>query len=255
MVTSQHLSLRLLFTPSETLRRTCIASHNRPYLTTLSREPHSLTLTKPSEMNTPVLLRRLVHQTPRSFTASSLFLRASSSGPAALPRPIQQQQRRRHQRAMSTTSAAPARAVARFSKGSDEASLSSTLETLLGGGRWALVNDGEAVERSFKFKNFAKTWDFMTAVSLQCKTHNHHPEWSNVYNTTFIRWTTHNPKGLSDKDLKLAMICDALAKDFGEVEAPPAAEAAEGDAAVSCGIRGLADKAAGTAGDCCTPKK
>ncbi|GJC94025.1 pterin 4 alpha carbinolamine dehydratase [Colletotrichum higginsianum] len=108
---------------------------------------------------------------------------------------------------MSTTSAAPARAVARFSKGSDEASLSSTLETLLGGGRWALVNDGEAVERSFKFKNFAKTW---------------------VYNTTFIRWTTHNPKGLSDKDLKLAMICDALAKDFGEVEAHPAAEAAEG---------------------------
>lgn len=72
-----------------------------------------------------------------------------------------------------------------------------------------------------------------------------------MYNTTFIRWTTHSPKGLSVKDLKLAMICDALAKDFGEVEeAPPAAEGE----ATSCGIRGLADKAAGTAGDCCTPK-
>ncbi|KAK1967372.1 transcriptional coactivator/pterin dehydratase [Colletotrichum sublineola] len=147
---------------------------------------------------------------------------------------------------MSTTSAALAKATARFSQGSDEASLSTALETLLEAGRWALVNDGEAVERSFKFKNFAKTWDFMTAVSLQCKTHNHHPEWSNVYNTTFIRWTTHNPKGLSGKDLKLAAICDVLARDFGEVEA---------EAAVSCGIRGLADKAASTAGDCCTPKK
>ncbi|OLN88178.1 Pterin-4-alpha-carbinolamine dehydratase [Colletotrichum chlorophyti] len=156
---------------------------------------------------------------------------------------------------MSTTAAAPQALKARFSQGSDEASLSSTLETLLAQGRgWELVNDGEAVERSFKFKNFAKTWDFMTAVSLQCKTHNHHPEWSNVYNTTFIRWTTHNPKGLSGKDLKLALICDALAKDFGEIDAPPPTSSDEG-AAVSCGIRGLADKAAGTAGDCCVPKK
>ncbi|KAF6821503.1 pterin-4-alpha-carbinolamine dehydratase family protein [Colletotrichum sojae] len=151
------------------------------------------------------------------------------------------------------TTSASVQKQARFSQGSDEASLSSSLDTLLGQGRWALVNDGGAVERSFKFKNFAKTWDFMTAVSLQCKTHNHHPEWSNVYNTTFIRWTTHNPKGLSAKDLKLAMICDALAKDFGEVEAPPA-EVAAAEETSSCGIRGLADKAAGTAGDCCTPK-
>ncbi|KAK2008612.1 transcriptional coactivator/pterin dehydratase [Colletotrichum eremochloae] len=218
-------------------------------------------LTLSLEMSVPVLLRRLARQPPRSLTASFSFLRASSSSSAASssPRPVQQPHRRPHRRAMSTTSAALAKATAHFSQGSDEASLSTALETLLEAGRWALVNDGEAVERSFKFKNFAKTWDFMTAVSLQCKTHNHHPEWSNytspgadehvraqVYNTTFIRWTTHNPKGLSGKDLKLAAICDALARDFGEVEA---------EAAVSCGIRGLADKAAGTAGDCCTPKK
>ncbi|KAJ0354787.1 hypothetical protein COL154_002189 [Colletotrichum chrysophilum] len=125
---------------------------------------------------------------------------------------------------------ANAQPQAHFSEGSDEASLSSTLDTLLSKGRWALVNEGEAVERSFKFKNFAKTW---------------------VYNTTFIRWTTHSPEGLSVKDLKLAMICDALAKDFGEVEAPAAETPDEG---ASCGIRGLADKAAGTAGDCCVPK-
>ncbi|KDN70311.1 putative pterin 4 alpha carbinolamine dehydratase [Colletotrichum sublineola] len=178
-------------------------------------------------MSVPVLLRRLARQPPRSLTASFSFLRASSSSSAASssPRPVQQPHRRPHRRAMSTTSAALAKATARFSQGSDEASLSTALETLLEAGRWALVNDGEAVERSFKFKNFAKTW---------------------VYNTTFIRWTTHNPKGLSGKDLKLAAICDVLARDFGEVEA---------EAAVSCGIRGLADKAASTAGDCCTPKK
>jgi len=108
-----------------------------------------------------------------------------------------------------------------------------------------LTNGGEALERTFRFKTFAKTWDFMTAVSLQCKIKNHHPEWSNVFNTTFIRWTTHNPKGLSDKDVDLAATCDFLAKDFGETE--------EADAA-SCEMKGLADRVTASAGDCCTPK-
>ncbi|KAI1660083.1 hypothetical protein F4813DRAFT_350900 [Daldinia decipiens] len=71
-----------------------------------------------------------------------------------------------------------------FSAGVDEPALTRTLETLLAsagyGGRWVLVASGEGLERSFKFKTFAKTWDFMTAVSLQCKLRNHHPEWSNV---------------------------------------------------------------------------
>ncbi|KAH8912786.1 hypothetical protein BR93DRAFT_922756 [Coniochaeta sp. PMI_546] len=85
----------------------------------------------------------------------------------------------------------------------------------------------------------------MTAVSLQCKIQNHHPEWSNVFNTTFIRWTTHNPKGLSVKDVDLAATCDSLAKDFGEIE-----EAA----ATSCELKGLADQVTSSAGDCCIPK-
>ncbi|CAH0048869.1 unnamed protein product [Clonostachys solani] len=125
----------------------------------------------------------------------------------------------------------------RFSKGTDETTAVSSLQSLLSseGGRWTLTSEGEALERSFKFKTFAKTWDFMTAVSLQCK----------VYNTTFIRWTTHNPKGLSTKDFELASLCDSIAKDFGEVEPEP----------VTCEIRNLVDSATVSAGDCCTPKK
>lgn len=107
----------------------------------------------------------------------------------------------------------------------------------------------------------------MTAVSLQCKLKNHHPEWSNVsleaivcepssiyaneakvYNTTFIRWTTHSPKGLSEKDITLASLCDAIAKDFGELEPEPGSQ--------SCSLTGLADQVVTSAGtDCCTPKK
>lgn len=45
----------------------------------------------------------------------------------------------------------------RFSEGTDEASASPALSALLSGS-WVLAKDGEALERSFKFKTFAKTW-------------------------------------------------------------------------------------------------
>ncbi|KAI0553678.1 pterin 4 alpha carbinolamine dehydratase-domain-containing protein [Xylaria curta] len=140
----------------------------------------------------------------------------------------------------------------RFSAGADETSLTAALEGLLAGkgGRWTLISSGQGLERSFKFKNFTKTWDFMTAVSLQCKLKNHHPEWSNVYNTTYIRWTTHNPEGLSAKDVELAALCDALARDFGEVVVDD-----DENAAQSCSLKQVADRVVSDAGDCCTPKK
>ncbi|KAI0175919.1 transcriptional coactivator/pterin dehydratase [Hypoxylon sp. FL1284] len=147
----------------------------------------------------------------------------------------------------TTTAATP-----RFSSGVDEPAAVRALEPLLAsaglGGRWALVPGGEGLERSFRFKTFAKTWDFMTAVSLQCKLKNHHPEWSNVYNTTYIRWTTHNPKGLSAKDVELAAICDGIAKDFGEI----VEEAGSGDGS---SLKQVADRVVADAGSCCSPKK
>ncbi|KAH8681465.1 pterin 4 alpha carbinolamine dehydratase-domain-containing protein [Xylariales sp. PMI_506] len=150
--------------------------------------------------------------------------------------------------------------VPKFSKGTDEATLAQELQTLLasadGGaaaGRWHLSASGEGLERSFRFKTFAKTWDFMTAVALQCKLKNHHPEWSNVYNTVFIRWATHSPKGLSAQDVELATICDGLASAFGELAIE---EGGNSGSSASCDLgRRLADMAATNAGDCCTPKK
>lgn len=48
----------------------------------------------------------------------------------------------------------------RFSQGTDETSANSALGGLLStsGGRWTLAKEGEALERTFKFKTFAKTW-------------------------------------------------------------------------------------------------
>jgi len=48
----------------------------------------------------------------------------------------------------------------KYAAGSDEAALDTFLAPLLtaNGGRWTLTNGGEALEREFKFKTFAKTW-------------------------------------------------------------------------------------------------
>ena len=69
-----------------------------------------------------------------------------------------------------------------------------------------------------------------------------------VYNSTFVRWTTHSPKGLSKLDVEMAKICDSIAQDFGVVEANPGSNE-------SCQIKKLADQGASAAGDCCVPKK
>lgn len=79
-----------------------------------------------------------------------------------------------------------------------------------------------------------------------------------------MRWTTHEPKGLSAKDVELAAMCDQLARDFGELPASempqPAASTTTAQTEspssddISCEIRGLADRVASGAGDCCVPK-
>lgn len=73
---------------------------------------------------------------------------------------------------------------------------------------WALVEGGTAIEKTFLFKGFSAAFGFVSRVALAAERHNHHPEWSNVYNRVIIRWTTHSEGGVTDLDLKLARLCD-----------------------------------------------
>lgn len=72
---------------------------------------------------------------------------------------------------------------------------------------WELVSSGEtsSLKRTFKFQNFIKTWGFMNQVALLAEKANHHPEWSNVYNTVEITLTTHDSRNqVTPKDIELA---------------------------------------------------
>lgn len=59
----------------------------------------------------------------------------------------------------------------------------------------------------------------MNEIASECKKQKHHPEWSNVYNKTHIKWTTRNPEGLSHKDIAMARFCDEAGERLGELEA------------------------------------
>ena len=69
---------------------------------------------------------------------------------------------------------------------------------------WQMVEGRDAIQRSFKFKNFNEAWGFMTRVALMAEKQDHHPEWFNVYNRVDILLTTHDCNGLSQRDVKLA---------------------------------------------------
>jgi len=63
----------------------------------------------------------------------------------------------------------------------------------------------------FKFSDFVEAWSFMTEVAMHAEKQNHHPNWSNVYNTVNIELTTHDAVNtVTEKDRKLAETIDNI---------------------------------------------
>jgi len=65
--------------------------------------------------------------------------------------------------------------------------------------------------RKFKFKNFSEAFAFMTRVAIEAEKADHHPNWSNVYNTVEIWLNTHDAGDVvTEKDHLLAKAIDKL---------------------------------------------
>lgn len=88
----------------------------------------------------------------------------------------------------------------------DDAVIQERLRDLPG---WSL-QDGK-LTREYHFANFVDAFGFMTRAAMIAEKSNHHPEWFNVYNKVIVQLTTHEAKGISERDFALASTMDELA--------------------------------------------
>lgn len=86
--------------------------------------------------------------------------------------------------------------------------LDKVLQELTG---WSRTNDREAINKSFKFKDFNAAFGFMTRVALIAEKMDHHPEWFNVYNRVDVTLATHDADGITELDVTMAQAMDRFA--------------------------------------------
>ena len=68
--------------------------------------------------------------------------------------------------------------------------------------------------RTFRFKDFTSAFGFITRVAIESEKMNHHPTWTNTWNTVHIELSTHDAGNVvTEKDRKLASIIDSLAEE------------------------------------------
>jgi 4a-hydroxytetrahydrobiopterin dehydratase len=76
---------------------------------------------------------------------------------------------------------------------------------------WSEVSGRDAITRKFKFKNFREAFAFMTKVADVAEQMNHHPEWTNIYQTVEVTLSTHDAGGVTKLDVDMAETMDKLA--------------------------------------------
>jgi len=77
---------------------------------------------------------------------------------------------------------------------------------------WTEVAGRDAIYKEFQFKNFNQAWGFMSRIALHAERMDHHPEWFNVYNKVQITLSSHDVNGLSNRDIRMALFMDKIAK-------------------------------------------
>jgi 4a-hydroxytetrahydrobiopterin dehydratase len=76
---------------------------------------------------------------------------------------------------------------------------------------WSLSDDGKALERTVRFKDFSEAFGFLTRVAMHAEKVDHHPEFTNVWNRIDFRLTTHDTGGVTERDRRLAEAINGLA--------------------------------------------
>jgi len=73
------------------------------------------------------------------------------------------------------------------------------------------IEKNNTLYRKLEFDNFSEAFAFMLRVAIEAEKLNHHPLWTNVYNTVDIHLNTHDAGDIiTEKDITLAKKINAL---------------------------------------------
>ena len=72
------------------------------------------------------------------------------------------------------------------------------------------VVDGDALQKTYRFKDYYETLAFVNALAYIVHREDHHPDLHVGYNRCVVRYNTHTVKGISENDFISAAKTDAL---------------------------------------------
>jgi 4a-hydroxytetrahydrobiopterin dehydratase len=72
--------------------------------------------------------------------------------------------------------------------------------------------ENNRLKKTFTFRDFTEAFSFMTRVAFVAEKMNHHPHWTNVYNSVSFELSTHDAGDtITELDHQLAEAIDKLA--------------------------------------------
>jgi 4a-hydroxytetrahydrobiopterin dehydratase len=93
-----------------------------------------------------------------------------------------------------------------MSKRATKPEITAALKNLPG---WTVV-EGK-LHKEYQFADFVHAFGFMATSAIAIEKMDHHPEWFNVYNKVTVDLSSHDVKGISALDFKLAELLDSVA--------------------------------------------
>ncbi len=76
---------------------------------------------------------------------------------------------------------------------------------------WEVVEDGHAINKTFRFGNYYETMAFVNALAFMAHREDHHPDLGVHYDRCVVRYSTHDVGGLSENDFICAAKAEVLA--------------------------------------------
>lgn len=68
----------------------------------------------------------------------------------------------------------------------------------------------DGLRKSYAFKDFSEALAFVVRVGLAAERFDHHPDLELGWGRAYVRWSTHDAKGITSLDFRLAELCDTI---------------------------------------------